>query len=284
MQKPTNTHYNTTTHQNTNPGNKENDEDVGGWTKVARKQKNVRNEVDDTFRKPRENNFGGKSKLTDFDKVTKANAGSFFFTNFPETRDSSPLWKMFSHYGNVVDVYIAFKRNKMGSRFGFVRFKNMGIVGEFEKRLKGILIGDSKLVINLAKFSKTKDNGVAADDFPILKQEIHPNHKEIKRDFNHSIKEAILGPKKYPEPLRQLIKVDENKSIRSQHEKCWMGKAKNFQFLQNTWDIVSNNGLDGCKVKYVGGLSLLFQNGVQEMKHGKASMRIKCGYCNGSMT
>ena len=117
---------------------------------------------------------------------------------------------------------------------------------------------DSKLVINLAKFSKTKDNGVATDDFPILKHGIHPNHKETKRDFNHSFKKAILGPKKYPEPLQQLTKVEENKSIRSQLEKCWMGKAKNFQVLQNTWDIVRNNGLDECKVKYVGGLSLLF--------------------------
>nr|GEY20298.1 retrovirus-related Pol polyprotein from transposon TNT 1-94 [Tanacetum cinerariifolium] len=26
-----------------------------------------------------------------------------------------------------------------------------------------------------------------------------------------------------------------------------MGKAKNFQVLQNAWDIISNNGLDGCK-------------------------------------
>ena len=84
-------HTNTTTLQNTNPGNKENDEDVGGWTKVARKQKNVRNEGDGTFRKPMENNFGGKSKLTDFDKVMKANAHSFFFTNFPETWDSIAL-------------------------------------------------------------------------------------------------------------------------------------------------------------------------------------------------
>ena len=51
---------------------------------------------------------------------------------------------MFSRYGNMVDVYIAFKRTKMGSRFGFVRFKNVGMVGEFEKRLKGILIGGFK--------------------------------------------------------------------------------------------------------------------------------------------
>ncbi|GKE80277.1 hypothetical protein Tco_1550277, partial [Tanacetum coccineum] len=29
---------------------------------------------------------------------------------------SSALWKMFNRYGNVVDVYIAFKRTKMGSR------------------------------------------------------------------------------------------------------------------------------------------------------------------------
>ncbi|GKB87256.1 hypothetical protein Tco_0959528 [Tanacetum coccineum] len=36
-------------------------------------------------------------------------------------------------------------------------------------RLKGILIGNSKLVINMDKFFKTRDNGVASDGFPNLK-------------------------------------------------------------------------------------------------------------------
>ncbi|GJZ48173.1 putative RNA-directed DNA polymerase [Tanacetum coccineum] len=146
-----------------------------------------------------------------------------------------------SRYGNVVDVYLAFKRTKMGSKFGFVRFKNVGNVREFEKRLKGILIGDSKLVINVAKFFKSKDKGVAVAPLP-TRYQFHPYQKEVRKQFNHSFKEAVIGPKKCQEPLRQLVKVEEDKDTRLLLEKCWTGKAKNFQVLQNSWDIVSNNG------------------------------------------
>ncbi|PWA42136.1 ATPase, AAA-type, core [Artemisia annua] len=52
---------------------------------------------------------------------------------------------------------------------------------------------------------------------------------------------------------------EEDGYLRNRLEKCWVGKAKNFHVLQNAWDIVKNNGLVDCNVKYVGGLSLLFE-------------------------
>ncbi|GJU35776.1 nucleotide-binding alpha-beta plait domain-containing protein, partial [Tanacetum coccineum] len=103
--KPHHHHNTTTTNHNTKPENRANLDDEDGWTKVTRNQRRVRNESDVQDRRHGENSFpGGKSKITDFDKVMKASASSFFFTNFPETWDSSALWKMFSRYGNVVDV------------------------------------------------------------------------------------------------------------------------------------------------------------------------------------
>ncbi|GJU96961.1 nucleotide-binding alpha-beta plait domain-containing protein [Tanacetum coccineum] len=221
-------------------------DDEDGWTKVTRNQRRVRNESDVQDRRHGENSFPGvKSKITDFDKVMKASASSFFFTNFTETWDSSALWKM---------------------------FKNVGNIGEFKRKLKGILIGDEKLVIHMAKFFKSKENGGAAAP---IRQGFHSKHKEVRKDINHTFKESVNGPSKKianhsfkdailshksgPEPLCQLVKFEEDKSIRLQLEKCWIGNAKNFHVLQNSWDIVINNGLEGCSVKYVRGLSLLFE-------------------------
>ncbi|GKF24097.1 nucleotide-binding alpha-beta plait domain-containing protein [Tanacetum coccineum] len=73
---------------------------------------------------------------------------------------------LISRYGKVVDVYIAFKRTKKGSRFGFVRFMNVGDVTEFEKRLKNIMIGDVAMVINSVKFSKVGGMGIPPFEFP----------------------------------------------------------------------------------------------------------------------
>ncbi|GKG28293.1 hypothetical protein Tco_0406620 [Tanacetum coccineum] len=41
--------------------------------------------------------------------------------------------------------------------------------------------------------------------------------------------------------------------------RCWTGKAKNVQVLHNAWDIIANNGLEDCTIKYVGDVSFLFE-------------------------
>ncbi|KAK7268475.1 hypothetical protein RIF29_21174 [Crotalaria pallida] len=47
------------------------------------------------------------------------------------------MWKVFSSKGNVMDVMIPLKRDKVGRRFGFVRFKRVEDSRALEKRLKG---------------------------------------------------------------------------------------------------------------------------------------------------
>ncbi|GKA20845.1 nucleotide-binding alpha-beta plait domain-containing protein [Tanacetum coccineum] len=132
----------------------------GEWTRVERKHKGGKHDgFKDKSNDPFSIRTGRRARVFDFDRVMKNKAFSFFFTNFPETWDSGALWKMFSRYGNVVDVYIEFKRTKKGSRFGFVRFINIGDVVLFERKLKTILIGEVPLVINLAKFYKSEGAG-----------------------------------------------------------------------------------------------------------------------------
>ncbi|GJW13487.1 nucleotide-binding alpha-beta plait domain-containing protein [Tanacetum coccineum] len=204
--------------------------DDGEWVKVTRKHRVNRNEGFESNKWGRHmdpnEKIGGYRKATNFDKVMKENTISFFFTNFPDSWESGALWKMFNRYGKVADVYIAFKRTKKGTRFGFVRFKNVGDVVAFERRLKGILIGDARLFINRAKFFKDGERSFQSDQQPTK---------------------------------ARGIRLTEDNFLKSRLECCWMGKAKNFQVLQNAWDIVRNNGLENCNVKYVGGLSLLFE-------------------------
>ncbi|GJZ63745.1 putative RNA-directed DNA polymerase, eukaryota, reverse transcriptase zinc-binding domain protein, partial [Tanacetum coccineum] len=149
-------------------------------------------------------------------------AASFFFTNFPETWDVTALWKMFDRYDKVVDIYIAFKRTIKATRFGFVRFINIGDIESFERRLKGIIISNSKLVINRAKYVKAK-------------------------------------------PRIKTIPIEENAYLRTKLECCWIGEARNFHVLQNAWSIMENNDLVDCKIKYLGGLSFIFEWGSKEV-------------------
>ncbi|GJU79382.1 protein CTR9 [Tanacetum coccineum] len=76
---------------------------------------------------------------------------------------------------------------------------------------------------------------------------------------SHSFKEAVIGPKEHVHPQVKNIVIKEDGYIRSRLEGCWMGKAKNFQVLQNAWTILENNGLTECNDKYCGGLSFLLE-------------------------
>ncbi|GKB92857.1 putative RNA-directed DNA polymerase [Tanacetum coccineum] len=208
------------------------------WVKVTRKRRVSGNEGFVSSKWGRhmdsDGNNGGYRKVTYFDK-------------------------MFSRYGNVVDVYIAFKRTKKGTRFGFVRFKKVGDVVTFERRLKEILIGDVRLIINCAKFFKDGERNLPAQDFPPLNHGPRPKARINIVKGNRSFKDAVRGHQDQQSPKAQCIRIMEDNSLKSRLECCWMGKAKNYHVLQNAWDIVRNNGLEECNVKYVGGLSLLFE-------------------------
>ncbi|GKD46347.1 nucleotide-binding alpha-beta plait domain-containing protein [Tanacetum coccineum] len=131
--------------------------------------------------------MGGRSRRTNFDKVLRDKATSLFFTNFPDSWDSTALWKMFSMYGKVVDGYIAFKKTKKDTRFGFVRFINFRHLETFERRLKEILIRESRLVINRAKFFKGGNVVLPPSDFPPLNSH---KSKAGKSHSSHSFKEV----------------------------------------------------------------------------------------------
>ncbi|GKD93112.1 nucleotide-binding alpha-beta plait domain-containing protein [Tanacetum coccineum] len=231
----------------------------GDWIKVSRSRKGYNKQEKDVGRKSFATNNEGSNRLTDFDKVMKEKAKSFFFTNFPKSWDFGALWKMFSRYGSVVDVYIAFKRTKKGMRFNFMRFKNIVDTMALERRIKGILIDDFKLIINHAKVIKLGGVVVLISDFPPMKTGAQHMPRRVIRNFNRSFKEAVVGPSSKSQPSVLNVPIEEDSYLRRRLEKCWVGKAKNIQVLQNAWDIMKNNGLVDFQVKYIGGLSLLFE-------------------------
>ncbi|GJX30847.1 RNA-directed DNA polymerase, eukaryota [Tanacetum coccineum] len=157
----------------------------------------------------------------------KDKATLFFFTNFPNSWDLSALWKMF---------------------------------GSFERRLKCILIGNERLVINHAKFAKGSYNYAPPADFPPINPDACVKPKQQHHRPGNSFKEVMLGSRNFFTPRKPaLIIIEEDKYIKCRLENCLVEHAKNLQVLQNVWDIMQNNGLGDCNVKYMGGLSLLFE-------------------------
>ncbi|KAL4573748.1 hypothetical protein LXL04_020565 [Taraxacum kok-saghyz] len=88
------------------------------------------------------------------DHSANGKATTFYFQNFPPSWDEKALWTLFKRYRTIVDVYIPKKLNAAKKRFGFARFLRVLDIPSFEKLLNSILIGNSKMDVNLAKYDK----------------------------------------------------------------------------------------------------------------------------------
>lgn len=87
----------------------------------------------------------------------KEHVTTFYFSRFPEEIRESDLWKLFQKWGRVREVFIPRYRNKVGHRFGFVRFIEVVDERRLERQLdNNIFIGGMKLFVNSPKFDRGK--------------------------------------------------------------------------------------------------------------------------------
>ncbi|WJX23786.1 hypothetical protein P8452_12975 [Trifolium repens] len=77
---------------------------------------------------------------------------SYLITNFPREISPSNLWKLFSRYWKVGEVYIPDKLDKTGKRFGFARFEDVKDRQMLLQKIEETWIGTYKIIANLPKF------------------------------------------------------------------------------------------------------------------------------------
>ncbi|GKV47547.1 hypothetical protein SLEP1_g54442 [Rubroshorea leprosula] len=92
-----------------------------------------------------------------FEKKVYNQATPFFFTNFPEDWTFEQMWRTFNRLdgGRVIEIECPKKRDRLGRRFGFVRFLEVKDTGELERKLNQIQIAGIKLQANKPRFGKT---------------------------------------------------------------------------------------------------------------------------------
>lgn len=121
------------------------DEEGGGWQVVE----NRRN------RKQK----GGTEK----EQVT------FYFRNFPDHCSEEDLRRNFEPVGRVEDIFLPEKRDKMGKRFGFVRFRQIEEPGRILERLNKVWIGSYIIRAFLPRFERPPENKRTCDTREVRK-------------------------------------------------------------------------------------------------------------------
>ncbi|CAI9273152.1 unnamed protein product [Lactuca saligna] len=91
---------------------------------------------------------------------------SMFVSNLPPEVNMETLKNVFSKHGEVVDVYMALKKDVNRKTFSFVRFKRVDDEIELERALQGIKIGTRMQDVSIARDNKSFAEVVAGSSKP----------------------------------------------------------------------------------------------------------------------
>lgn len=77
---------------------------------------------------------------------------SFYFTRFSKDATEEDLWHHFKKFGDVREIFISKKKNNLGRKYEFVRFKGTEGMHQLEKRLNNTIFNGLKMHVNIPKF------------------------------------------------------------------------------------------------------------------------------------
>ena len=177
----------------------------------------------------------------------KEDVTTFYFSRFPEGITEQDMWQMFQKWGKVWEVFILRTKNKLGHRFGFVKFKEVVDVQSLERRLdNNLFIGGQKLFVNRPKFDRgkvfcTHESGIVTRGMGVYKgaqMDKRANAKQGRpRSYAEVVKELEPGPTSSLNLMegahcaekdnhRPVIMCSNKENTEWLH-KAWVGRLKN---------------------------------------------------------
>ncbi|KAL4555405.1 hypothetical protein LXL04_038023 [Taraxacum kok-saghyz] len=213
-------------------------------------------------------------------------ATTFFFTNFPEQWNEDKLWQEFRRSGTVVDVFVARKRNRVGRKFGFVRFLKVTDIAKKESELNNLWLDKFKLKANLAKYGRKEER---AD--PSYQQKLKsvivgqakqqgekPGTCEEQPGRSERTYAAMVNGPKTQQPLtqhplnpvpprmeaaedmeRNVIQVIPTPELVENLNNSLLGEVHTYSLLNNLHEFATIEGLNDVKICYIGGLNITIE-------------------------
>ena len=131
-----------------------------GWVRVtSRAKRGVRNRV--SLRKEphvryAETRGRAQQKAAIVNWRDHTDISSFYFTRFTDDITENELWQHFKRWGDLREIFIPYRRNYNGRRYGFVRFKGVRDIQQLARQLDSIVIGGMKLFVNIPKYDRER--------------------------------------------------------------------------------------------------------------------------------
>ncbi|XVF08143.1 hypothetical protein REPUB_Repub06bG0200500 [Reevesia pubescens] len=134
-----------------------------------------------------------------------------FVNNVPPKVHWRWLRRVFQRFGNVVDVLIPRKRNRLGSKMSFVRFESVLKARNAQRQLNGVWFLDYRIRVNFAKYNPRRSLwrktwvihkeamvlGVEKASRPMINMEQNQSFtNEVKRSYSKVVLERATDQRK----------------------------------------------------------------------------------------
>ncbi|KAL4586055.1 hypothetical protein LXL04_010686 [Taraxacum kok-saghyz] len=193
---------------------------------------------------------------------------SFFITNFPKSILSNDIWRVSSHMGHVVDVYISPHLSRMGKRFGFVRFVEVRDEQVVLQQLNDTWFGFYKLFASTPRFSKGNYNQKSTmhvktkTQIPTVKSKVERRH--VGGNSYASIVRGGADSKQQPSMhVEDVIDLPSGDFVVIEKKRACFGRARDFLTLPNLRLLCMDEGFD--ELRGGGGLWVLFEFATDQM-------------------
>ncbi|GKB49278.1 RNA-directed DNA polymerase, eukaryota [Tanacetum coccineum] len=204
-----------------------------------------------------------RSSFNTKEDQTQKISKSVFVTNFPDHFSARDLWNMCVTYGNVIDVFIPFKRSKSGKRFAFARFIRVANLERLIENLCTIWNGRLLLHANVARFQMVPINNASQpknnDSQP------HKNHVDSVKNLGAvkvSFADVLNSGRIYPSKIdvtSPTIVLDDACLMERDFSSSLMGKIKDINAMSNLYLILANEDFDNVKITHLGGMWVLLE-------------------------
>ncbi|GJX12486.1 RNA-directed DNA polymerase, eukaryota [Tanacetum coccineum] len=193
---------------------------------------------------------------------------SVFVTNFLDHFTARDLWNVCLAYGNVIDVYIPFKKSKSGNKFAFVRFIRMDNFDRLIANLCTIWIGRFHLHANAVRFQRESKSNASQPN------SAHPKSFTLKGAVNNSFDDFLKSSNTNPNsPIvsSPAIVLDDSCIVERDFSSSLMGKINDINAMSNLYRILVNEGFKYVKLSYLGGMWVLMETDSIESKENPQS-------------
>ncbi|KAL4567540.1 hypothetical protein LXL04_023127 [Taraxacum kok-saghyz] len=177
---------------------------------------------------------------------------SFYVCNLPGGARKGDIWRPCAKMGELVDIYIAGRRDAIGSFFAFVRYAKVTDPSSIEDGLNKLTCRGRKLNANCARHPRAHQD--QKNTFvPPVKSKI--KFQAAPRD-SRSFADVIGGKEPTNTPLPTIPMTAFPEIMDWVANGMLVGVAKSFDMLCNFPSLVSLEGFNVCEIKYLGGMNV----------------------------